>query len=112
MTDQEINKTICEIQEWRFIDTGTGFRYLEPPEVEGDENENIPLAVNWDEWVPDYVNQLFLIKSIIESLHPDLKQKFNSELTLIANRDGYFLWEVNSRQMAEAYLKTHDYRNR
>ena len=58
--------------------------------------------------VPDYLNDLNAMHEAQKILKLGMRNRYDAELSLIAERDYCFIWETSTEQKAEAFLRTLD----
>jgi hypothetical protein len=58
--------------------------------------------------VPDYLNDLNAMHVAEKILKLGMRNRYDAELGLIAERDYCFIWETSAAQRAEAFLRTLD----
>lgn len=58
--------------------------------------------------VPDYLNDLNAMHVAEKILKLGIRNRYDAELGLIAQRDYCFIWETSAEQRAEAFLRTLD----
>ena len=58
--------------------------------------------------IPDYLNDLNAMHGAQKILKLGMRNRYDAELSLIAERDYCFIWETSAKQKAEAFLRTLD----
>lgn len=58
--------------------------------------------------VPEYLNDLNAMHEAQKILKIGMRNRYDAELSLIAERDYCFIWETSAKQKAEAFLRTLD----
>ena len=58
--------------------------------------------------VPDYLHDLNAMHEAQKILKLGMRNRYDAELSLIAERDYCFIWETSAKQKAEAFLRTLD----
>ena len=93
MTEEQINIAIAEACGWKYINNETyapdgSFWWSKKAEF------------------PDYYNDLNVMHEAEKILKLGLRNTYDAELGLLAERDYCFIWETTAVQRAEAFLKT------
>lgn len=105
MTEEQINIAIAEACGWTeigLVDTLCGIH----PEMKSlKAYDGGPL--DYPRWqIPNYCNDLNAMHKAEKILKLGLRNTYDAELGLLAERDYCFIWETTARQRAEAFLKT------
>jgi hypothetical protein len=99
----EINEKIAKACGWRIERVIFHTVYVWEPDDKF-PSRLYPMNV-WNK-IPKYCNNLNAMHNAEKTLKEGLRNTYDAELGLIAERDHCFIWETTALQKAEAFLKT------